>query len=80
MGLSNVTGNVTNLHTNTELNIDTAKECTTLWNEFEDIPMNPYREEIEQEWNGFPKGTHREEIWHWFEKHYNISVTELINR
>lgn len=45
-----------------------------LWREFGDIPMNPNTECIEEEWNDFSIGTHREEIWHWFEETFNISV------
>lgn len=48
------------------------------WNEFGDVPMNPETECIESEWNGFPAGTHREEIWHWFEETYDISVHDLM--
>lgn len=54
-------------------NKELAKE---LWRRFGDIPMNPYAEEIEQDWNGFLKGTFREDIWHWFEDTFNVSVAE----
>lgn len=46
------------------------------WDEFSDIPMNPESECIEVEWNDFPAGTHREEIWHWFEETFCVSVAE----
>ena len=49
-----------------------------LWLEFGDVPMNPDTECIEEEWNGFETGTHREEIWHWFEETFNISVYFLM--
>lgn len=49
-----------------------------LWYEFGNIPMNPETEEIEEEWNGFPMGTHREEIWNWFEEYFGISVVDLM--
>lgn len=49
-----------------------------LWDEFGDVPMNPETEEIETEWNGFPAGTHREDIWHLFEEKFNISVASLM--
>lgn len=50
-----------------------------LWGEFGDLPMNPETERIEQEWNHFPVGTHREDIWHWFEECFGISVaTDLM--
>lgn len=45
-----------------------------LWREFGDVPMDPGTECIEEEWNRFPAGTHREEIWYWFEESFNVSV------
>lgn len=50
-----------------------AKE---LWETLEDVPMNPETECIEEDWHIFKAGTHREEIWHWFEKEFGISVAE----
>lgn len=47
-----------------------------LWDQFEDIPMNPHLEITEQPWHSFPAGTHRETIWHWFENEFHISVAE----
>lgn len=47
-----------------------------LWVEFGDVSMNPDTECIEEKWNGFPVGTHREEVWHWFEETYGISVAK----
>lgn len=52
------------------------KNVKDLWLEFGDVPMNPETECIETEWNGFPSGTHREEIWHWFEKTFKVSVAK----
>ena len=53
--------------------ISAAKE---LWMQFEEIPMNPETEEIEEEWHGFSVGTYREDIWHWFAETCNVSVAE----
>lgn len=47
-----------------------------LWKRFGDIPMDPETECIEQDWNGFKAGTFREDIWHWFEKTFNVSVAK----
>ena len=47
-----------------------------LWIEFGDVPMNPETECIEVDWHGFPAGTNREEIWHWFEEEFDVSVAE----
>ena len=54
-------------------NVLKAKE---LWIEFGDIPMDPETECIEVDWHGFPAGTNREEIWHWFEEEFDVSVAE----
>lgn len=45
-----------------------------LWADFADVPMNPETEQIEQKWGSFAAGTHREEIWHWFEEQFGVSV------
>lgn len=58
-----------------EKTIKTVKE---LWEEFGSVPMNPKAECIEEPWCSFPVGTHREEIWHWFEERFDISVTDLM--
>ncbi|MBQ4447469.1 MAG: hypothetical protein II897_04160 [Clostridia bacterium] len=55
-----------------------TEEAEEKWHEFEDVPMDPETERIEDEWNGFPAGTHREEIWHWFEGHYGVRVYDLM--
>lgn len=47
-----------------------------LWDQFEDIPMDPCLEIIEKPWYNFPAGTHRETIWRWFEHEFHISVAE----
>ena len=49
-----------------------------LWSEFGDVPMDPEIECIEVEQNGFLPGTHREEIWHWFEERYSQGVYYLL--
>lgn len=47
-----------------------------LWAAFGDVPMDPQTECIEEEWNHFPAGTFREDIWHWFEREFGVSVAE----
>lgn len=58
--------------------IYTDKELEHLWSEFGDIPMNPETEEIEEEFLFFPIGTHREEIWYWFDEEYPKGVIGLM--
>lgn len=50
-----------------------------LWRDFGNVPMDPKTERIEEAWHGFKKGTHREEIWHWFEDTFDISVGDLMS-
>lgn len=51
------------------------------WEVFSSVSMNPETECIETKWNGFPAGTHREEIWHWFEETFGVSVAvDLMGR
>lgn len=47
-----------------------------LWDEFGDVPMDPETECIESDWLIFPAGTHREEVWSWFEDVFPVSVAE----
>lgn len=47
-----------------------------LWRQFGDIPMDPKTECLEEPFQDFPAGTHREDIWHWFEETFLISVAE----
>lgn len=49
-----------------------------LWESFADIPMNPDTEEMEEPFLYFPAGTHREEIWHWFDERYSSGVYSLL--
>lgn len=56
--------------------IDLALE--QLWQAFGDISMNPETECVEAPFLNFPAGTHREEIWHWFDKYYSKGVAALM--
>lgn len=47
-----------------------------LWHRFGNVPLNPDTEEIEEEWNGFPAETFREDIWKWFERTFGVSVAK----
>ena len=49
-----------------------------LWAELEDVPMDPETERIEQEFFGWPTGTQREEIWHWFDKRHSKDERALL--
>lgn len=58
--------------------IDLWQAVVDLWHEFGDVPMDSETECIEVAWHGFPEGTHREEIWHWFEDTFGVSVYDLM--
>ena len=51
------------------------QEAVQLWEELGDVPINS-NEEIESPFLFFEIGTHREEIWHYFEYAYNCSVAK----
>lgn len=51
-------------------------EAKKLWAELEDVPMDCKTECMDAPFLHFPAGTHREEIWHWFEDKFNISVAK----
>lgn len=51
--------------------IDTTVKV--LWQTLGDIPIDG-DERIEQSFKHFPAGTHREDIWYWFEDEFNVSV------
>lgn len=62
--------------------VDTLKDrdndMKELWEMFGDVPMNPETECMEEAFLGFPAGTHREEIWHWFDERYSKGVYALM--
>lgn len=56
----------------------TDHELRELWDRFGDVPMNPETECIESDFEIWPAGTHREDIWHWFDERYSGGVYELL--
>lgn len=59
--------------------LDYMEWIKDLWKDFGDVPMNPETECIENPWLCFEPGTHREEIWFWFEDTFDIVVGELMH-
>ena len=55
--------------------MNNKEKAQKLWAELENIPINEY-EEIDIDWNNFDKGTHIQDIWHWFEEKFDISVAK----
>ena len=54
------------------------RKIKRLWKMLGDIPTDK-SECIELPFEHFPVGTHREEIWHWFEDNFDIAVFDLMN-
>lgn len=53
----------------------------SLWRELEDIPFDEDENTnlvLAIEWQGYPIGTNREEIWHWFDDNHSKGVAYLI--
>ena len=57
---------------------DRDDELAALWNQLGDIPMNPDTERIERPFLEFKAGTHREEIWKWFDQRFSKGVVYLM--
>ena len=54
------------------------KKLEELWAELDDVPFNPETDESEAEYQHFPVGTHKFEIWKWFDERYSKGVAALI--
>lgn len=48
-------------------------EIEKLWDELEDVPIDE-NECLDVDWQGWSKGTHREEIWHWFDEQHSKAL------
>lgn len=54
------------------------KALEDLWEQLTDVPMNAETECIEEPFIHFPEGTHREEIWRWFDTQHSKGVAYLM--
>lgn len=52
------------------------EDLEKLWKLFGNIPVNE-NDEIEEPFIGFAAGTHKEEVWHWFDERYVYGVAVL---
>lgn len=59
-----------------ETELHWLQNIQNLWDKLEDHPYDPETECITEPYIVFPAGTHREEIWRWFEKQFSISIAE----
>lgn len=55
---------------------DWLQNILDLWQKLEDHPYDPETECITVPYVIFPVGTHREEIWQWFEDSFHICLAE----
>jgi len=53
----------------------TLIQLKTLWSEFSDIPINN-KDEIEENFYCWEKGTYRFDIWHWFDEKLPNGIAE----
>lgn len=53
------------------------EELLMLWQMLGDVPVNDM-DQVEEEFLGFPEGTEKEEVWHWFDERYSGGVVKLM--
>lgn len=66
--------------------VDRVRETTDwsleeMWKELGDVPFEEGPDGglyLEADWRGFPAGTEREDIWHWFDERYSGGVHALL--
>lgn len=49
-----------------------------LWDNLTDVPIDPETEELDEPYYIWPKGTDKEDIWHWFDEHHSKGVAYLL--
>ena len=49
-----------------------------LWDNLADVPIDPETEELDEPYYIWPKGTDKEDIWHWFDEHHSKGVAYLL--
>lgn len=63
----------------------TDRVLESLWDALTDIPFDDPEATgaddltLAQDWNGFVKGTPRDDIWHWFDSRHSLGVAWLLN-
>ena len=53
-------------------------DVVSLWNDFNNVPVNSETDRIEADWGSFPAGTGKDVICHWFEVELGVSVNDLL--
>lgn len=55
-----------------------SKELEKMWQNLGDVPINPETECLEAPFLEWGIGTHREIIWHWFDRQHSKGVAFLM--
>ena len=59
---------------------DRDRDLEALWADLADVPVDSDTEKLEEDWFIFPKGTDKEDIWHWFDDRHSKGVAYLLYR
>lgn len=54
---------------------EALKVAKELWEELSEVIVDE-NDCLESDWNIFPKGTSKIDIWHWFEAYFGVSIIE----
>lgn len=57
---------------------DRDEQLEALWEDFGNVPYNDETETIEEDFLSFRAGTHRYDIWHWFDERHSKGVAYLL--
>lgn len=60
------------------INESEDSEVEELWDNLTDIPFDLETEELDESYYIWPKGTNKEDIWHWFDEHHSKGVAYLL--
>lgn len=53
------------------------KNIETLWKEFQSVPVD-YNGNLKTAWYAFPKGTNKNDVYDWFNRHYSKGLSYLM--
>lgn len=60
------------------INESEDSDVEELWDNLTDVPIDPETEELDEPYYIWPKGTDKEDIWHWFDEHHSKGVAYLL--
>ena len=58
--------------------LENDRKIEKMWEELTDVPVDE-DECLDVDWQYWNKGTHREEIWYWFDEHHSKGIGWLMN-